>query len=165
MGLDPGTPGSRPGPKASAQRLSPPGAPRVSLSDSVVFYLPRLFPGAAWGVPCARRRCSRPNALLLSVVSSTELASPFGSLRSVQVFSTPRHLSRPRPWNSLWEREGQAEQHPHPKDRVGPAPGSVGGRVCSMTFPSRAVLMTEGRPRSAVSAGPHSHLPPTDVLP
>ena len=39
MGLDPGTPGSCPGPKADAQPLNHPGVPEKSLNKIIILYL------------------------------------------------------------------------------------------------------------------------------
>ena len=46
VGLDPGTPGSRPGPKAGAKPLSHPGIPYLFLSDWAGAG-PKIF---AWGL-------------------------------------------------------------------------------------------------------------------
>ena len=48
MGLDPGTPGSCPGPQAGAQALSHPGAPRMKLLKEAVRGLP-LFGDTFFG--------------------------------------------------------------------------------------------------------------------
>ena len=53
-GLDPGTPGSRPGPKAEAQLLSHPGAPVFALNSGVTYILHECN-------PCMRLRNCQPH--------------------------------------------------------------------------------------------------------
>ena len=50
-GLDPGFPGSRPGPKAGAKPLSHPGIPSLEVSNKVKHTYHMISPSVSWYLP------------------------------------------------------------------------------------------------------------------
>ena len=106
VGLDPRTPGSRPGPKADAQPLSHPGALHLEILNAIIStksLLPGICPkdlGVSFG---------GPSLTPLSQVEQTQHHLSTGLTQSLVTFRDCKHAGDGGSWQHYVRKKGEVE--------------------------------------------------------